>query len=629
MSWFFAAAVLLPVWVWSPTLLDDARLDGALLSLLTLFAFLKFRPASIPGTKAFLLFLCLGLAPLFFTPLELPTLAIWGGLVDRAPLLSAFVLLGLGVQQSNALNRAWPWIFGGIFAAAGYGLLQLFGLDPLHWRPMEASAPTAPLPGTNHAAEVLAPTLLAAIAFGWPRSPRIRAAVLSPVAFFLGSLHVLAPWISIPIGALFLRPWKNSKVIFPLLLVLASMAIGNFWAKPKAEVQPQEETAPSHDSFEIRWLTDLSVAQHAFTHPLGIGLGQYEKSHPHWQNPDILRVASHNYSDPATPRAKDPHNEVLLVWVESGWLGLAFLCLCLFQLLRRPERSTWPLVPLVALGFHACVRSPFSDNATALALGALWLATSEKQPSTTTPKTRNDWFSSLLPSAFALLAAVAAIPQLIGEVSLSRAIAEGEVSQTKLTAEEKHLRRSLRWRPWHAVSWDLEASRLSRTGGKPNEVRTALRQAIQQDPADLFALTSLLKLEMLSGSPLLAHDILLQAESFAAQHPSIREARTLWLEEMGANQNHEATLILMENQAKARAHFLMGHAFLALAAARRDDYQSCKEELIQTGFYAGENRPLFERMARKPEPDELSVRELLLRTLADSEPYLGPGPEKD
>lgn len=637
--WLLIAAVLVPVWAWSPGLLDAARFDGALLSLIALIAYLWKRPTPVSGTLPFAAFIFLGCLPLFIETSS-SSFSILGGLVDRAPWLGAFTILCVGAHQSKALAKAWPWVLGGIFAAAGYGLLQLFGFDPFSWRPMSHSAPTAPLPGTNHAAEILAPALLAALALEWPRTLTARILLLVPVAFFLGSLHVFAAWVSLLIGMLFLLPWKKPQQLFILGFVLLAMAFGDSLghfeesgSEPETVALPNNESqSETNVSIQVRWLTSLSVAQYAMTHPLGIGLGQYEKHHPHWQNPEILRVASHNFSDPATPRAKDPHNEALLAWVETGWLGFAFLLFCFFRLLRRPYRSTWTWAPLVAMAVHASVRSPFADNGASLAFAALLLASSSTTnnpcDSSGSPSKQGP-FSRLLLGGFALLAGVAAVPQLAGEYFLSRSVLEGDLDKHEFTVEAQNIQRALWWRPWHAVAWDLEASRLSRLGNNPDQVRQALKNAISQDPADLFALTSLLKLEMLSGSPLLAHEYLIQAESFAAQHPSIREARTLWLEEMGTTQNRNGTLSLLENQKKARAHFLMGHSFLAFAAARRSAHEVCREELSQAAFYADQQRPLFERLARHEAPAEKSVRELLLRTLEDSGPYLGPESPED
>ncbi|MBC8329938.1 MAG: hypothetical protein H8E31_14460, partial [Planctomycetes bacterium] len=165
-----ALAVLLPAWAWSPLVLDDPRLDGALLSLAALAAVLAIRPARLlRGSGWWLAALALGLAPLLLAP-DPP---FWGGLADRAPLLAALALAAAAAARPAALERALPWMIAGVFLAAGYGLLQRLGLDPLRPRPRPKSPPPAPPAGPTHAPGLLL-LALGAAAGRPPRRGRAR-----------------------------------------------------------------------------------------------------------------------------------------------------------------------------------------------------------------------------------------------------------------------------------------------------------------------------------------------------------------------------------------------------------------------------------------------------------------------
>ena len=639
MKLLLAATVILPVWAWSPSLIDDARLDGALVSLLV-FAALLWKPAKVaPGTMLFLAAVTLAIFPLF--AIGVP---IVGGLTDRAPLLAAWGLLAAAIARPKALEQAWTPILIAVFAAAGYGLLQLWGIDPLNFSPPSPGPPVAPFSGTNHAAEIIAPALIAALALGWSGK---RFLLLLPASFMLGYWDVLAAMISLPVGVLALWVQNRAKPhrqMLPAVVVLMVMAMGNLSldrelpATSSSEVSVnQAEHGPGTGlptSIKIRLLTNKNGIQHALSLPFGIGLGRYENDHPGWMPPELLEIASHNFTDPATPRAKDPHNEALLMLLEAGWLGLALACAALWLLWKRPERAHWTSAPLLVLAVHALVRSPFTDNGSALALAALLFAASTRHDEK--PGIKNwraaiathDW--RLLPAlTMVSIAACLAVPQLLGELNIAAALKDGQRDQGKLIAAAAPLQRALDWRPWDAVGWGLEASRLSHAGAEIADIRAALVNALRHDPANLFAHTALIKLEMLavettgSGFEALALASLTSCENLAPRHPAVREARTLWLEHQARTQRAVANQLLEEQAAAAAPRFFAAHCFEALALARRGQFEDSRKALQAAAIYAAEHRPLFSRVARQADLSVDKVRGLLIKVAPDWEIYLG------
>ncbi len=664
-----ALAVLLPAWAWSPFVLDDPRLDGALLAAVAAALVAAVRPARLPR-GAGLLFgaLCLGLLPLLFAG-EPP---VWGGLADRAPLLAALALLAAAVARPAAVERALPWVVGGVFLTAGYGLLQRAGLDPLGWRPEPGSPPVAPLAGTNHATELLVLALVSVVA-----APALAARgwwlAALPVALHAGWFGVTAFRLALPLGLAAAVRADRRRLLPAAMLLLA--AVAGEGARAWTEESPPESAAkapgPDLSSWEVRWLTHQDVLAKAVTTPLGIGLGRFELDFPHWRSPETLRVASRDYTDPATPTQKDPHDEPLLLLIECGWLGLLLGAGGLLLLLRRPDRAAWTSAPLLALAVPLLVRAPLSENPAALAFAALLLGAGARSSDGPAPTGTPRPAAALAAPALAFAALLAAPSQLLGEL--------GVASYLEQPAGGAGLRRALEARPWDARAWDLLAADRGQRGRPLEEIREALVQALRHDPSDLFALTARFEVEVNAGdaaaalaalerAELLAPGhpavtekrrwieqelpqqaleameagddatvlaALATAESFAPHHPGVAAARTAFLRLQAERQREAASEAFQraadadfaaQDGARMRRHLLSAHLFEALVRAREGDPAACRESLEAAAVYADDKRSLVARTARRQDLDETLVRELLLRFDPEVGMLLGPAP---
>lgn len=650
-----AAAVLVPLWAWSPFVLEDARLDGGLLAGLALAAALAallagaLRPA--PGTLPFLLALGAGAAGLLLPPDPELHAGLarhpppWGGLADRMPWLSAWALACAAASLPGVVGPAARWILAGAAAAAWYGILQIGGADPLRWRPDAASPPTAPLSNTNAAAEILAVATVAAAARlrapFFPREPARWRALLAyglalvPMAFLAGHVDVLAAWLSLPAGLLWVALRDRRKIPACLLLGAAFLAgdraraaLDPAWARPALAASAPEVEAPApvvrHPTIAARAHIYAACLERIGGAPLGIGLGRFETDYPWWRPAAELRLSSAGFRDPAVPRPLTPHSEPLLAFLELGWAGAALVALALWRLLKRRDRARWTDPALLVLGLHALVRSPLTENPAALALGALLAGWSARTLAPSSIPSRRPGAA-----AIALLAAVAAVPgalQVGGETAVAARV---EALAAGAEADPAPLRLALRWRPWDAVAADWLAADLGRQGAPPAEVRSALERALAHDPADLKALTARLRLESASpdADPAAVSWALEMAERLYPEHPVVRENRTVWLEAEAARLRAEAVARLEQGRPRAEVQALLEaqHLLRALASIRRGDGAACRAELEEAAVLAGPERLRIERFARGS-LEEPAVRDVVAQLLPDYAARLGPAP---
>lgn len=640
LPWLLGACVLVPLWAWSPYGASDSRLDGGLLTLLTLACALcaaaTGRLRWIPGS----LWLLAALAAGILAALLAGTPPILGGLADRAPLLAFPVLLCCAAAAGPSLRRAAPWILAGVALAGLYGIAQYFGWDPLHWRPEPQSPPVAPLPNTNAAAELFVLAIVAAAArLRPPWSPdrpvprRTRTAyalVLVPLTAFVMQLGVTAAALALGAGLLWLGLRDRARRPGALLLLLVAGLAGALGpglpsppiaAAPPATPPHADTAGPVPASFQVRWLLYGAALRHALAQPQGIGLGRFELDYPAWRPAEELRLSSADFTDPAVPRPDTPHSEPLLILVECGWAGALLAAAGAVLLLRRPGRARWTGAALLALAVHALVRSPLSDNPPVLALAALLLGWERVADAR-----RSAWPQRAGLVLVAAAAAVPALPQILGERALAQHFRGLE--QAPPAAADGELARALRWRPWDTVAADLRAVQCA-AGGDLAGTRAALDQALRYDPADLNAMTARLKLEMTAsdGDEALALQMLARAEALYAAHPSVRDARTRWLELQAQRQKDLAMGLLGQDVPRAQLNALLRahHLLAALADIRRGDAQACRGELEAAAVLSSTEELRLSRFARGP-LSEAEVAAVVAELLPEYAGQLGLGP---
>ena len=659
-----AAAVLVPACLWVPAAPHDPELDGGALGLLVFVLLLLLRPAEIaPGGGWFLGALAAGALPLLLGPAPIPltgedharifaTVPVLGGLVERSSLVAGILLLTAAVAAGRR-GLAWEGpVFRSVVLCAvllsAYGLLQAAGLDPLGWRPDPASPPTAPLAHLHHAAEFLSPALILGLAFGgpWRRKEGWRPSsfLLLLPALHLGYLGVLAARLSLPLGL----AWacrRDRRLVPAALLLLACFGLGEglreatapAWAgggAPAAEAAAPGEEAPTEaaagllpSSARVRLLLWKATLGRMAEAPLGIGLGRFPLEYPWWRDPEEFRISSHDFRDPAVPRPANPHQEFLLLGVETGWLGLLLFLAGAWKALRRPGRAAWGTAPLLALGVHALVRAPWSDHPAALALTALLLAAGPLPETALLPRDgagrlRRRALQAVL-LALGTAVAAASVPRLGGELALARRLRALEEGRTELEASEA----AACWRPWDPLAWSLVAAdRSARPEADPARVREALDRGKEADPADLGILTKLFRLEMEApgGNRARALGLLSLAEVLAPRHPAVRHNRTALIRAEAEARERRGREAFPDPS--MRTQFLLQHLLLALAAVREGDSGSCRAELSAAAKYDSPLRARIERLARSPDPDPAAVHALVLEAAPGLAPIAGPPP---
>lgn len=605
---FLAAAwVLVPLAAWFPFVLDDARLDGALLAVLAagLLLVIPRRQGwqSLPGTSWILAGLAIGILPLFWIPVP-QTL---GGLADRAPLLSALLALSALAAMPKEAKKATPWVLGGLGIAAWLSVFQAFGWDPLHLKPLPTSPATAPLAGRNHAAEIWVPFLLMALVY--PFTPKKRTALLLPAAFLCGHFGVLAARITLPLSLLLFRRsfFQRRSQLYCSFLVLFAFLAGEVHREFSPPAWSTQEVGESGEaplsSIRGRALLYEAAVTHFLTHPLGIGLGRFERDYPTWRPAEEARLSHGDWKNTATRRPKTPHNEFLLSGLELGWLGFLFLLLGAWKLFRHPHRAPWTNPALFAFALHALVRSPWTDNGVGLALFIFLLAqqktTSDEEQ---TPQPRR---SSLFPLSLAALALLPAPAQWFGEQKVAERLPFEEQKSIEI------LQSAVRWRPWDARAQGLLAADLGREAADTQTLRSTLHQAVLYDPTDLFALTALFKLEMVSGDEPAGLRWLAAAEALLPNHPVVRENRTLWYEDQAERQRKAAVQALSQTQSNAHDFLTVSYLLHALVALRRDQPAVAQNHLVTAARHATSTRARLERLSRMDDLKESQVMAFL------------------
>lgn len=629
---------LLPLWAWSPYVPSDTRLDAGIWNLGCClvggwFLIRRLWPQFQLGELVVLAGLITGIAALLTEPQahihgnlqEFPQ--PWLGLFDRAPWIG-FLILSASLRSRPQLlpQILRVWVIG-LSAAAGYVWVQIFGFDPLGFQPIGVAPPTAPFANTNVAAELIAPSLLLAL---WLFQPaKTGWAVIVLLAFPLGYLGVLAARLSLAIGLGWLAI-RDSRLRLSAVLAFAALMGGEgarvlskpAWASPP-EVAQGEQTElqdwerPSFASGRVRAEIWEALWQRSLSSPWGIGLGRFEVDYPFYRPAEELRLSTANYTDSANPRPKTPHNELLLILVENGWLGLTLFVFGFILLWRQATRPLCVRLALLVVAIHALVRSPWSDNPLALGLTSLLLLWG-----CSNLPVRSFGWKSIAPILCIPLAGISGLALILLETDKStrvRAVALAERTTTNLGPPS--------WPGGDRLTWSLYVAGLS-TEEETAKKRSGLGQLLASDPADLFGLTGLLKLEMLDpeGDEMAGLEALNRAEWIAPEHPSVREGRTLFLLELAKRHRRDAIANLEQGRGALQIRYLTSHLLTALAAVRRDDMQEARSSLAKAAALANENRGLIERNLAREDLDEALVYALVIRVLPEASPWLGPPP---
>jgi len=602
-----AAWVLVPLAAWFPFVLDDARLDGALLAVIaaTLLLVIPRRQGwqPLPGTSWILGGMAVGILPLFWVPIP-QTL---GGLADRAPFLSALLALSALAALPKATKNSTPWVIGGLGLAAWLSLFQVFGWDPLHLKPLLTSPATAPLAGRNHAVEIWVPFLLMTLAV--PFATKKKAVLLLPAAFLCGHFGILAARIALPLSLLLFRRslFQRRSQFYCSLFILVAFFAGEAHREltpPAWSTQESGETGEAPlSSIHGRALLYEAGLTHFLTHPLGIGLGRFERDYPTWRPAEEARLSHGDWKNTATRRPKTPHNEFLLSGLELGWLGFLLLLFGIWKLLQNPQRASWTNPALFAFALHALVRSPLSDNGVGLALFVFLLAQRKTESVLEAPPRPRR--SSLFPLSLAALALLPAPAQWFGEQIIAKRLPFEEPKSTDI------LQSAVRWRPWDARAQGLLAADFGREAADTQTMRATLHQAILYDPTDLFALTALFKLEMVSGDEPAGLRWLAAAEALLPNHPVVRGNRTLWYEDQAERQRQVAVQALSQMQSNAHDFLHVSYLLNALVALRREDISLARKHLTTAARHAAPLRARLERLSRMKNLEESQVMAFL------------------
>ncbi len=641
-----ALAFLLPLWGGSPHTLDDARFDSlwmaAAVALSLLLAIARRETVRVPKGVWWILggYAC-GLIALWLhgqnpAPLSAAAFAhsTTQGLLDRAPLAGALVLLALvgclrsGKQQTVLLSS----LAFGVTAAVWYGLAQSLGFRPDVFGPEDYAPPVLPFPGTNHAATVLSPVLIAALAwlshrdFDKKTTRWIWLIFLLPTAFHLGQLGVLAARISLPLGLLWLI-WQVSDKRKSLMLasaaLITAMALGEgalSWRMSNFESSASSTARHSSEALRPEASTILGridMAEATLTHslekPLGIGLGRFEVDYPSWRGDYEAWTSSGFWNSPTFGRPKTPHNEIVLAIAENGFLGALFLGVGLVLLLRDKRRSRWATPALLALGVHAFAHAPLSDHSSALMLFAILLGL-RTEPT-------NASASTLLPKlTLATLCLTALIPawsQTRGEWFLSQRFAAIDIDSSGAATLDPQvsvdlLGRAAETRPGNPLTWALMATDFRETGQHETAARlwenTLLRNPYSM-AARLGAFRAYLSLKQETAA--LLH--LEAAELLEPRFRLVRDYRTQWL-------HGRASDLLTRNPPL----FEEGLLFRAMAHARESDFDSARETLKTLSPFAEGHRAVIERVRLDADLDEALMRTLVLKMKPGWAPLLGP-----
>ncbi len=648
MAVLLAACVLLPMFLGLPRVLDDSRLDGGVLALMVvataLVALLRKRPSvkgfglSMPAGSGWLLFaLALGGVGLF----GLEWTWVVSGIADRMPLFAAWALMVLAYSAADELKTVWRWLFRGCAVVAGYNLLQLIGWDPLALAPAPGLPPTPPLAGRAHAGELLTVFVVAGAAWRsfTPNRKELGHWLLlfGPAAFMAGYYDLMAGRLAMVLGLAWLVLQQRHKLA-PAALMLGLMAAGEATrvvsAPPFAVQDAGESGLPAWASVQGRSYLYQACLSKSVDTPMGIGFGRFERDYPRWRSQEEQRMSASNYENITSRRPKTPHNEPLLILVETGWLGFAAFAWGAWLLLRPKRRNgmstRWTSPALAALGVHVLVRSPLSDNGPLLAFAAVLIAqhalVRRKETATLPPPLAWRWIPmQFQPQAWmfvctvAILAAIPAPAQLFGELAVAKRIPLTETQPPEM------LEAAVEWRPWDSRAWGLLSVDYSRVDQTPVRVEHALRQALLYDPTDLWALNSFFKLEMTRGHIDNALQLLAIAEMYSPSHPAIRTNRTIYINQLFDLHRNLGLNKMKNQQVGAHEDLRLAQLLQAMAKIREGEEASARKALNAAAFYSTEGRGKIERVARMEELSEQLVHTLLLDVQPDLAPHIGPG----
>jgi hypothetical protein len=620
--------VLLPLWIGIPRVLDDTRLDGALLALMTLallpIAWSQREQLRLPPGTGLLI---LGLACGTFGLYGLNWQWVVSGLADRALWLAALAVLILATQVPASLKLSWKWIFMGVSLAAAYSLLQLLGFDPLGLRPAPDLPPVAPLSSRAHAAEFYSVALLAGAAWLSPDKRAQWMAYLAGPAFLCGYFDLMAARIALILGFAALA-WRHRDRLLPIGLLVLAFAGGELTreisAPPFTVQDPGESGLKPWASVDGRSLMYGACLDKAWDQMGGIGLGRFERDYPRWRPLAEQRMSSSNYQNITSRRPKTPHNEFLLAVVELGSLGALLLAVGAWRILRNPNRARWTDPALLALLVHCLVRSPLSDNGALLALAVLLLASRKTDLVLTDHVLASAQGAKRIALAtyggLSLLALLSAPAQAFGELGVAKRL------PLNVDQPPSVMQSAVDWRPWDSRAWGILARDLSRNRATVDQVRFALEQALRYDSSDLYALTALFKLEMEMGQEGQALVLLGIAESYSPEHPAVRANRTLYLRARSNIHRLKGLELLKNKQPGSAFELKMAQLWRAMAEIRDGNLVDARKALRAAAVYSTEKRGLIERISRSPELSEAKVHALLSELLPGAETIIGRAP---
>ncbi len=615
--------MLIPLLSYSNDRLDEPRADGAVFSFLVL-AFAAFtlwqqrQLRVIPGSRFLAAATVCGIFPLFLAAQGqngwAPSL---GGLADRAPLLSAWVLVCALVSWPR-LDKQWlvrALVVVGA-AASLYALPQAFGWNPPGWQAM-TRVPSFPYAGIIHAVEVVLPLLLLALAAlpTLQQAPRLWLCTVVPLALHVGVIGSNAGRLGLVAGGLVLLravPARRAGLAIAVTLVMVgelSRALGGASGLNTGDLFPT--------STALRPSMYSDAIQHAATTPLGIGIGRFQTSFPAWRSEETSRILSNDWTISVQRTPKTIHSEPLMVWLEFGWLGTALLLVGLWRVWKQRQSGAhadaiFDTTPAwFALLVSAAVRSPFTDNPVALALAALLLGLDLRAARATQPAaacaTPQRWrlaVSSAVVLGIAVLAAPPAWAQWRGEQLLVATLRdEDHLNENLLAATEV--------RPWDTQSWVLLGS-FYLAHEDWNWARDCFYEALWYDATNLPALIALMRVEMqapdANEAKLVA--LLARAEQFAPKNKAVVEARVTWLRAHHSRFQQQAVHRVEQGLPGAGpwwAATFLAEAQIAAAEGRMED---ARNALFRASSLVPRNKGLVERSARQENLEQQMIGKL-------------------
>jgi len=310
--------------------------------------------------------------------------------------------------------------------------------------------------------------LLASMAMGpWPALGAMAAGSLLIHAAFAPALTTLAAAVIIGLLAAassHLNNLPQQRTRAPLVFAAIALALaggrlalralpsGPADAVPPAAVAADSAAGSDFGGLKVRELIARSSVEALRDAPLlGHGTGQFVVAFPPYRalNPQEIELSSHGRTIGAESEVEHPHSDLLLVLVETGWLGgLCFLLMLLHALtsIRRALSRGDDTDAGLALGLGALIiasflHAPLLHHPLTSALGFMLLG-SISTPLAQSPLRGSRWYGL----ALAVLLSFYAKPAL----DISRhGSALAELATTELTSSQQHeiVDRMLRARP--------------------------------------------------------------------------------------------------------------------------------------------------------------------------------------